>query len=94
MSKIIRVGFGERQEKRSFSADVYSYDMKKYRFQVVADSVSEAYDVSVKEAVLHGVNVIRCIAIYFGFTDQSLRNQCPVKVWQRYDPVFGGLVEY
>ena len=94
MSNVIHVNFGARNSERTFSADVYSFDMKKYRFQVVARSITEAYYAFVAEAVLHGVNVIRCIAIYFGLAEQRGSFQVPAKVWQQYDPTAGGLIEY
>ncbi len=94
MSNIVHVDFSARKSERAFSADVYSFDMKKYRFQVVATSITEAYYAFVAEAVQHGVNVIRCIAIYLGLADQRAEYQVPTKVWQQYDPVAGGLVEF
>lgn len=94
MSNIIHVNFCARKSERAFSADVYSFDMKKYRFQVVATSLTEAYYAFVAEAVLHGVNVIRCIAIYLGLSEHRGSYQLPAKVWQQYDPTAGGLVEY
>lgn len=94
MSNIVHVDFGSKKSERPFSADVYSFDMKKYRFQVVAASITEAYYAFVAEAVFHGVNVIRCIAIYLGLADQRERRQVPARVWQQYDPVAGGLVVY
>lgn len=94
MSNIVHVDFSARKSEREFSADVYSFDMKKYRFQVVATSITEAYYAFVAEAVQHGVNVIRCIAIYLGLSDQRAEYQVPAKVWQQYDPVSGGLVEF
>lgn len=94
MSNIVHIDFGSIKLERTFSADVYSFDMKKYRFQVVAASITEAYCAFVAEAVIHGVNVIRCIAIYFGLADQREKLQVPARVWQQYDPDVGGLVEY
>ncbi|WP_444928336.1 hypothetical protein ACJJI4_23785 (plasmid) [Microbulbifer sp. TRSA002] len=94
MSSIVHVDFSARKSERAFSADVYSYCMKKYRFQVVAASITEAYCAFVAEAIIHGVNVIRCIAIYFGLADQRDKRQVPARVWQQLDPVAGRLVEY
>lgn len=94
MSNIIHVDFSARKAERAFSADVYSFDMKKYRFQVVAASITEAYYAFVSEAVFHDINVIRCIAIYLGLAEQRGIHQLPAKVWQQYDPAAGCLVEY
>jgi hypothetical protein len=95
VSNIIHVDFKLRMAVRTFNADVYSFDMKKYRFQVVAASVTEAYYAFVAEAVLHGVNVIRCIAIYLGLAEQRGTHQVPVEVWQQYHPAAScSLVEY
>ena len=94
VSHLIHVNFGTRKSERAFSADVYSFDMKKYRFQVVATSLTEAYDAFVAEAELHGVKAIRCIAIYLGQSEHRNSYQLPAKVWQQYDSAANGLVEY
>lgn len=94
MSNVIHIDFKARNPNIHFSADIYSFDMKKYRFQVIAGSIQEAYCAFVAEAARHRVNVIRCIAIYFGLSDSRKQYQVPAKVWQQYDPLAGKLVEY
>jgi len=90
VDNIIYVDFTSKQ---MFNADVYSFDMKKYRFQTIATSLNEAYYAFVDAAQLHDIDVIRCIAIYLGLPEHRSSCQLPAKVWQQYDPVTG-LVEY
>lgn len=94
MSNIVRYDFRARRSQEVFSADVYSFDMKKYRFQVEATSITEAHYTCLAEALHQGIQAIRCIAIYLGMSDQRAERQVPAKVWQQLDRVAGGLVEY
>lgn len=94
MAKIIQFDFRAHQKKRAYSADVYSHDRKKYRFEVDASSINEAYYEFIGEAMAQGIAVIRCIAIYLGWSYQRSPYQTPVKVWQQYDPAAGSLIEF
>ncbi|MDN3385097.1 hypothetical protein QL995_20950 [Pseudoalteromonas sp. APC 3358] len=94
MAKIIQIDFRAQQKKRAYSADVYSHDRKKYRFEVDARSINEAYYEFIGKAMAQGIAVIRCIAIYLGWSCQRSPYQTPVKVWQQYDPAVGSLTEF
>ena len=94
MNNIIYVQFGKKKETEKYSADVYSYDMKKYQFHTTATSINDAYYHMVEQAFECGVSVIQCIAIYSGFIDDRNVEQMPIKVWKQDNPLVGSLVEY
>jgi hypothetical protein len=85
MTSVIYVDFAEHNRVVSYSADVYSADMKKYQFQVLASSMTEAYYSFVVEYVSLNVSVVRCMAIYLGLSEQRDSLQSPEKVWQMPD---------
>ena len=93
MSNVIELDFSRRASKFAFSADVYSYDMKKFQFQVTAESISDAYDVFVWEANCQRVKIIQCIAIYKDNVHERKENQAPEKVWFQHDYRLDCLVE-
>ena len=91
MNNIIYIEFNKN---KNFSADVYSHDMKKYRYQTVAGSVSDAYYNFVNDAFDSGVSIIQCIAVYSGLMADRDMSQSPVKVWRQENKVSYRLIEY
>lgn len=85
VSNVIHIKFKPYSEKRPMSADVYSYDIKKYQFEIMAGSASEAYHNIISEAAEHGIDMILCVAIYDGFPYQRLVHQLPEKVWYQFN---------
>ena len=74
--------FGAQEmELETFSAEVYSWDMKKYQFETRAFSITEAYSILTGQAVEFGVIIIKCIAIYRGLINDREKHHPPCKVW-------------
>lgn len=94
MNNIIYVQFAKKKEIEKYSADVYTYDMKKYQFHTTATSINDAYYHMVEQAFESGISIIQCIAIYSGFIDDRDVEQVPMKVWKQDNPLVGNLVEY
>lgn len=94
MNNIIYIDFNKYNESKNYSADVYSHDMKKYRYQTVAGSISDAYYNFVNDAFDSGVSIIQCIAIYSGLMIDRGVSQAPVKVWLQENKVSDQLIEY
>ena len=94
MNNIIYIEFNKSYENKNYCADVYSHDMKKYRYQTVAGSISDAYNNFVNDAVDSGVSIIQCIAVYSGLMADRDMSQSPVKVWQQENKVSDRLIEY
>jgi len=85
MTNVIYLDFADHTKAVIYSADVYSVDMKKYQFHVLASSMTEAYYAFVAEYILLNVSVVRCMAIYLGLAEQRGSFQTPEKVWQMPD---------
>ncbi len=94
LNNIIYADFDNKKENENYSADVYSYDMKKYQFKTVAGSIEDAYYNFVRDAFDSGVSVIQCIAIYSGLKIERGLRQGPTKVWKQESPQASNLVEY
>jgi len=82
MTNVIYVDFADHNKAVSYSADVYSVDMEKYQFQVLASSMTEAHYAVFSEYVTLNVSKLRCMAIYLGLAEQRGSLQAPEKVWQ------------
>jgi len=94
LNNIIYIDFNKKNENKNYSADVYSHDMKKYQYQTVAESISDAYYNFVNEAFDSGVSIIQCIAVYSGLMADRNAAQPPVKVWRQENNVSDRLIEY
>jgi len=94
LNNIIYIEFNKSYENKNYCADVYSHDMKKYRYQTVAGSISDAYNNFVNDAFDSGVSIIQCIAVYSGLMADRDMSQSPVKVWQQENKVSDRLIEY
>ncbi|UZE97284.1 hypothetical protein [Alkalimarinus alittae] len=81
MGKVIRVNFNHAPSIIAYSADVYSQDMKKHQFQLLSESIVDAYHAFINEASIVGVKVVKCIAIYKGTLNTRELSQPPVSVW-------------
>lgn len=92
MSNVVHLSFLKANSKRSFSADIYSDDMKKFQLEGSASSIWTAYELFIYEAEEKlGIDFIRCVAIYEGGID-SRSSDSPIKVWQQ-DVCMPGLKE-
>lgn len=94
MDNILHLNLKPQNAERVYTADVYSYDMKKYQFQQVARTANAAYYAFVDTALKSGVQFIRCIAIYDCAAEARHKDQAPIKVWQQQDPTADKLVEF
>jgi len=74
-----------------YSADVYSFDMKKYQFEVRAENAEASYFLFLREAINWGVGIIEMIAIYSGGNGERIVK--PEKVWFRKKNSNNDLVE-
>lgn len=81
-------------ENKNYSADVYTHDMKKYQYQTVASSISDAYYRFVNDAFDSGVSIIQCIAVYSGLMNERDVSQAPIKVWRQENKASDRLIEY
>ena len=81
MGKVIHIDFNGQDLINKYNADVYTSDMKKYQFNVIAASINEAYFNVVGQAALHDISAIRCVAVYTGRAEERVPLITPEKVW-------------
>lgn len=89
---MISAKFGAQRWHRTYSADIYSFDMNKFQFEQLSTTLQEAYAGFVDQAICNGIQYIQCVAIYGGAINERGRGQPPVEVWL-HRATGNGLVE-
>lgn len=60
---ITKVQF-QRKDETVYTADIYTFDNKKYRLEVSAKDQTQAHVYAMRDALEHGVKDIRCLVLF------------------------------